>query len=91
MEAALAPVREDCARRLAKADEAIAGFAGEVRALAGKLEEARASFADLPAPPKPKPLAPEPPRKRPVPRPAWVQAPSQGFTGPQQRILDALA
>ena len=74
VEAALAPVREDCAHRLSKADEAIAGLAGEVRALAGKLEEARASFADLPAPPKPKPLAPDLPRKRPVPRPSSVQA-----------------
>ncbi len=78
VEAALVPVHEDYARRLSKADEAIAGLAGEVRALAGKLEDARTPFADLPAPPKPKPLAPEPPRKRPVARPSSVQAPSQG-------------
>ena len=89
--AALVPVHEDYARRLSKADRAIAGLAGEVRALAGKLEEARASLADLPAPPKPKSVAPEPPRKRPVARPSSIQAPSQGLTGPQQRILDALA
>ena len=82
--AALVPVHEDYARRLSKADRAISGLAGEVRALAGKLEEARTSFADLPAPPKPR-------RPRPEPRPLWAPAPSGGLTGPQQRVLDALA
>ena len=79
-------------RRLERAcgdgvDKSLNSIASQARALADRIDEARASLAGHPAPPRPVALTS---LKTPVSRPA-PQLPAHGLTGPQHRILDALA
>ncbi len=85
VEAVLTPIRETL-------DVTLSGLSAELRAFAGRVDEACAPLAERMAQRMPRPTQPEGRTvQQPVRQEVSPPAPTSGLSGPQQRVLDALA